>query len=48
MMWPGQGQLALGESPDLRPTASRYLIAVAIGILVAAVTVSIVLAVTGG
>jgi hypothetical protein len=47
MMW--QGQLMPGQPPpDLRPPMSRYIIAVAIGILVAAVTVSIVLAVTGG
>ncbi|HWM85961.1 MAG TPA: protein kinase, partial [Kofleriaceae bacterium] len=44
-MWPGPG--FPGEH-DLRPASNRFLIAAAIAILVAAVTVSIVLAVTGG
>jgi hypothetical protein len=37
-----------GRIPDLKPPAGRYLVAAALAILVAALTISIVLTVTGG
>jgi eukaryotic-like serine/threonine-protein kinase len=48
-LWqPDPGQFGFEPVPDLRASTGRYWVAAAIAVLVAALTISIVLAVTGG